>query len=199
MTKWLGLFFLTISTYLVKSQNLVESPAKEVVEISSSEVLIDTSGKYTFEDISTGKYKFMPLSTTSSTNPIHNTIYWVRFRISSKSKQKMAIIQTARSNQVLMYIPLDSIHYEVQKSGFNYTFSERNVYHNEHIFIIPVLTGERDHYYIKIISGNNFGIYIAPYSIPTYTSKTFKEALYYGFFFGIIFLAVLYRDRKSVV
>lgn len=167
------------------------------------EVLDDSLGEISFNDILSGRYnKYFysrkePMSTRevpSTSNPEYH--YWVRIRIDHEATpEKVWILEFPNQSldEVYYYTPTPSGKYKEGKFGDHFQFEERVLEHKNYELVIhPGLSGS-EYYYFKVKCEMPMEIVVLLRSLERFVSYSLNEYLMFGFFYGMILIVSLYN------
>ena len=164
-------------------------------------VLEDTTGILTFDQVKSFDYssKFLPTSKDVLHFGINTNTYWIRFRIRDLSRLK-------RRADWMMWIDfpiLDSLtFYQINsdgsvadpiETGFLLPFDSRQVDHTTFAFPLYFSDNNPYEFYIKVVSKKAKMLPIKILKKDEFYQYKSNNDVYYGMFFGVIVVMVLYN------
>lgn len=183
-------FLLVIVLLVIVENSLFAQNEKwEIIQ----EVLEDTTGKLTIEDVTSEKLdsRFDPMEISNKTTKSYPYSYWVRFKFVSVPENLVLLNANSNYKKVELYLPDSSGKFKKQEAGFNIPFKDRPIQYKDLSFIVPVQ--KEKYYYLKIeLSKIPSNVFVGFSAVDSFINYSLKDYLYYGFFFGIVFLAALY-------
>jgi signal transduction histidine kinase/CheY-like chemotaxis protein len=119
--------------------------------------------------------------------------YWVRFKLKNTSdSDKTYYLETARpiTDVVNLYEIKSQI--KVYKNGDQIPFNERAINHRQNIFKIVLGPHLEQLYYLEVSSdGETINLPLNLYNEATFLNTNYKQQLFLGLFYGVLFLAGL--------
>jgi len=163
---------------------------------SATSVLLAGQKEYTFDEIRNNpNLEFVPLSSLKENLGFSNDHYWLTFSLeNSTSKFKQYYLETARpiTDVVNLYLVDGEGQVEKQYSGDKMPFSTKTIQHRKSIFNIALEPNQKIQGYIHLKSdGEVVMLPMRLYSENSFFVLTYKEQVFYGFFYGILILACL--------
>ncbi len=161
---------------------------------SETSVLLAGQKDYSFNEIrNTPNLEFVPLSDLKENQGFSDDNYWMTFTLENKSSEHTQYyLETARpiTDIVTLYIVDDEGNVEKQHSGDKMPFSTKTIKHRKSIFDIELEPNEKIQGYIHLKSdGEVVMLPMRLYQAENFFILTYKEQVFYGFFYGILILA----------
>ncbi|GLU42525.1 7TM diverse intracellular signaling domain-containing protein [Allomuricauda sp. NBRC 101325] len=161
---------------------------------SKTSVLLAGQKDYTFDEINNNpNLNFVPLSSLKENLGFSNDHYWMSFTLENPTdKYKQFYLETARPITDIVELYLLDGTGEVQKqfSGDKIPFSKKTIQHRKSIFDIALEPHQKIQAYIHLKSdGEVVMLPMNLYSENSFFKLTYKEQVFYGFFYGILILA----------
>ncbi len=193
----LVIIFLNVFVQKVLPETLVlRDTDKDVNLYGYMLVLEDKTGKITINDLISGKYEtnFFPISKPVESFGFTNSVYWVKFRIKNLSSNPLWVIETFFTNMfyVDFYIVSDGKIVRREKTGILRPLSIRSIYYNRFSFPIFLKKGEEKEYYIRFQTESSMAIGVSIKRFPTFIKEAVKSSLFYGSYFGLILIFLVY-------
>lgn len=124
-----------------------------------------------------------------------NSSFWVRFRLKNNfRKQTHFYLETARpiTNKVIFYEVKNGKIISEQRSGDDFSFSDKTVAHRKNIFKLNLWNDESREFYIKLVSDGE--MINLPFVVmdPDYLlSRDYVEQYTYGIYYGVMLIVFL--------
>ena len=159
-------------------------------------VLVAGQTNYSFEEIiGDTTLEFVPLTSLKENLGFSNDHYWMKFTLENQSSNyKQYYLETARpiTDIVNLYLLDNEGAVLNQFSGDKIPFSKKTVQHRKSIFDIKLEPHQKVQAYIHIKSdGEVVMLPMRLYPENSFFVLTYKEQVFYGFFYGILILACL--------
>jgi len=196
-----GLFFILLflasfHTHAEKIIKLNDSEEYQVITSEYLEVMEDTTGNLTIEDMSDPSIakNFYVANRNYALNEHVGSVYWARFQIQnlSSSKRKWLLeILDSRQNDIQLY-QVDQGHiYALTKAGINGSFHNREYEHKNFIFeISPTPTPQ--YYYLRIKSDARTSFLIKISTSKFILEYGLNEYYLLGLYYGILSMMAIY-------
>ncbi len=174
------------------SQNENTTEAISLRPITS--VLLAGQKDYSFEEIRDNpNLDFVPLSGLNENLGFSNDNYWLKFSLHNAADEfEQYYLETARpiTDVVNLYLVNQTGDVQKQLSGDKISFSEKTVQHRKSIFDIELKPYQKVTAYIHLKSdGEVVMLPMDLYQEGIFLNLTYKEQVFYGFFYGILVLA----------
>ena len=187
------IFLFSASTLAQSSNNLRES-----ISIRSSATIFNAGEQeYNFESIrnEANKLPFIPLQEVKENLGFTASNYWIKFNLENSSNQaKSYYLETGRpiTDVANLYLIDSNGNVTTQFSGDKIPFATKTVLHRKSIFDIQLKAKEKMEAYIHLKSdGEVLMLPLRLYPKDTFLYLTYKEQVFYGFFYGILILAFI--------
>lgn len=163
---------------------------------SKTSILLAGQKDYSFDEIRNNpNLGFVPLSSLKENLGFSNESYWMTFNLENQSSRfKQYYLETARpiTDIVNLYLVDDEGKVEKQYSGDKMPFSNKTIQHRKSIFNIGIEPNQKIQGYIHLKSdGEVVMLPMRLYEEAKFFNLTYKEQVFYGFFYGILILACL--------
>ena len=192
---WLN-FILLLPLFCNAQFGESETSIEAISLRSKTSILLAGQQNYSFEEIiNNTNLEFVPLSSLKENLGFSNDHYWMTFALENQSSGfKQYYLETARpiTDIVNLYLMDDQGNVQQQYSGDKIPFSEKTVPHRKSIFDIKLEPHQKIQAYIHLKSdGEVVMLPIRLYQENSFFILTYKEQVFYGFFYGILILACL--------
>ncbi len=162
------------------------------------EILEDKTGKLTFEEISSDKYKdsFVRSKVKTPSFGFSKSVYWVRFNVKNESKT------TTEWYLEHDYPPIDKLTFyskSIDKAwserltGDTFPFSQRDISYRNYIFFLNPSQVNQETYYLRVQSESSLIIPLTLWNTKNFFIKVNTENYIYGIYYGIIIVMVIYN------
>jgi len=174
------------------SQNENTTEAISLRPITS--VFLAGQKDYSFEEIRDNpNLDFVPLSGLKENLGFSNDNYWLKFSLHNAADEfEQYYLETARpiTDVVNLYLVNETGDVQKQLSGDKISFSKKTVHHRKSIFDIELEPNQEITAYINLKSdGEVVMLPMNLYLKGNFFNLTYKEQVFYGFFYGILVLA----------
>ncbi len=192
---WLNGLLLLFSFVSNAQFNEVTFTNSEPISLRpTTSVLLAGQKDYSFDEIKNNpKLNFVPLSSLKENLGFSNDHYWMSFTLENPTdKYTQYYLETARPITDIVNLYLVDINGEVEKqfSGDKIPFSKKTIQHRKSIFDIALEPHQKMQAYIHLKSdGEVVMLPLNLYSENSFFKLTYKEQVFYGFFYGILILA----------
>ena len=163
---------------------------------SQASILLTGKKDLTFDTIrSNTDLPFVPLSSLEENMGFSHESYWIRFSLENPDRTASEYyLETARpiTDIVDLYLVSEDGNVQRQFSGDKIPFSKKTVAHRKSIFDISLEPLQKMEVYIHLKSDGE--VVMTPlrlYSKNAFFELTYKEQVFYGFFYGILILACI--------
>ena len=193
---WLKILFLAFPI-VSNAQNLDEQNFTEAVSLRPiTSVLLAGQNEYNLEEIRNNPaLEFVPLSSLKENLGFSNDNYWLNFSLKNTTDlYKQYYLETARpiTDVVNLFLIDETGQLEKQYSGDKIPFSKKTIQHRKSIFEIGLRPGQKIEAYIHLKSdGEVVMLPMKLYQEASFFNLTYKEQVFYGFFYGILILACI--------
>ncbi len=178
------------------------SPDSEKVSISGlMETLEDPSGKLTFDEVTSPHItkKFKSVTDSIPNYGFTDSTFWTRFAVKNSSLQ---------SNRWILEIAfplLDDVEIFIEnpgatqkkwshyRQGRQHPFDERIIYHRNILYPVTIAAGNTRTIYLKIRTGDGMIFPVTFWQDGALARKLQHEQYYFGIYYGIIIVMVLYN------
>lgn len=174
------------------SQNENTTEAISLRPITS--VFLAGQKDYSFEEIrNNSDLDFVPLSSLKENLGFSSDNYWLKFTLHNQTESfEQYYLETARpiTDIVNLYLIDETGDVQKQLSGDKISFSEKTVQHRKSIFDIELKPYQKVTAYIHLKSDGE--VVMLPMNLfqeGIFLNLTYKEQVFYGFFYGILVLA----------
>ncbi|TXE12774.1 response regulator [Seonamhaeicola algicola] len=118
--------------------------------------------------------------------------YWVNFKLkNNKNQPKTFYLETARPiTDVVNLYKINENNIELFKNGDNVPFSQKHVKHHATVFKLILPPNKIQNIYIHLKSdGETINLPLNLYSETEFLLANYKQQLFFGLFYGVLFLA----------
>ncbi|MBC72020.1 7TM diverse intracellular signaling domain-containing protein [Flagellimonas abyssi] len=191
---WLIALLLT-SISISNAQFSQNENTTEAISLRSiTTVLLAGQKNYSFEEIRDNpSLNFVPLSGLKENLGFSNDNYWLKFSLHNTADEfEQYYLETARpiTDVVNLYLVDGTGDVQKQFSGDKIPFSKKTVQHRKSIFDIELKPNQKVTAYINLKSdGEVVMLPMDLYREGNFFNLTYKEQVFYGFFYGILVLA----------
>ncbi|MGB7395447.1 MAG: 7TM diverse intracellular signaling domain-containing protein [Pricia sp.] len=162
-----------------------------------AELLIAGQKSYSFDDVAhrIETDSFRPLTNFDENIGFTEDQFWIRFQLHNPTAKTLHhYLETARpiTDGVTLYIKDSQGNLSSQKSGDAIPFNEKAVSHRKSVFRIDLAPNQTIEAFIHLKSDGE--VVMLPLDLvpeKTFLYETYKEQLFYGFFYGILILACI--------
>lgn len=207
------LIFLLSGLFALQAQMTIKDPDQGSLSLRPhAELLINPTLPNTFETILANgdNLPFKPLIDFEENYGFSEDHFWIRFQLENQTDQNLHYyLETGRpiTDEVTLFVHDESNKTMIQYSGDAIPFETKSVLHRKSIFQIDIKPKENLQVFIHLKGDGE--VMMFPLQLITqkeFLYKTYKEQLFYGFFYGILILAcIIYiffysalRDRVFV-
>lgn len=139
--------------------------------------------------------QFVPLTSLKENVGFSNENYWLRFEIENATSTPVEyFLETGRpiTDVVDLYLVDEQGNVQQQHSGDKMPFAQKSVKHRKSIFDIELEPNQRLQAYIHMKSDGEVVMFpLDLYNKDQFFNLTYKEQVFYGFFYGILILACI--------
>jgi len=162
------------------------------------EYLEDKDTKWTIKDVLSAQFSkdFVKSKVKTLTFGFTRSAYWLRFRIKNplnKEYHWYLEVNNPRIDKIKLFIPKKNKQYDVRIAGDNYPFSVRNIKHRNTVYPLTLAPFEDKTYYMRFDSGGSIIVPLLMWSPIKFLDTTVYEYTALGFFYGILFVILLYN------
>ncbi|MFD2098156.1 hybrid sensor histidine kinase/response regulator [Flagellimonas iocasae] len=163
---------------------------------SKASILLAGQKEYDFDEIRNNpNLSFVPLSNLEENVGFSNNHYWLTFSLENPSSKAIEyFLETARpiTDVVDLYLVQENGSVNYEQSGDKIPFVEKSVQHRKSIFDIKLAPHQKVEAYIHIKSDGEVVMFpLELYQKDQFINLTYKEQIFYGFFYGILILACI--------
>ena len=185
-------FFLFVYTYAQNENPYNPLTSKGQLFEYASYVNVENNPLDVKEVIASDKLHFHPLNSENLSLGFTSSKYWVRFKLeNSTQKNSIYYLETARpiTDVANLYVVnKDSI--IKYQSGDQIPFKQRQVDHRNTVFKIDLKPESVQSFYLELSSdGETINVPLNLYSESQFWQVNYKQQLFLGLFYGILFLA----------
>lgn len=147
---------------------------------------------FSIEEIISSDLEFKPISSENHSIGFTSGNFWTRFKLfNSGSESKTYYLQTARPiTDIADLYQISENDIQKLSSGDQIPFNERQVEHRETIFKIILPPKSTQQFYLHLASdGETINIPLDLYSELDFWLMNYKQQLFLGLFYGLLFLA----------
>jgi hypothetical protein len=190
--------FLTVPSWAISKVSLYDSLEYCVVSSEYIEILEDTSGQWTIDDLQTPSVasRFYSVNRNYALNEHLSSVYWVRFKLKNLSgphKKWLLEIMDSRQSEIRLYQPdLGGSSYEETSAGIDHGFDNREYQYKNFIFEIHPPAQEEHYYYLRITSKARTSFLIKITSSKYVTEYGITEYYLLGLYYGILLMMAIY-------
>ncbi|GMN11472.1 hybrid sensor histidine kinase/response regulator [Croceitalea sp. MTPC9] len=184
--------------YSIEAQSHDKVNFKESISIrSNASILSAGTQEYDFETINkkSKELPFVPLLEIKENLGFTDGNYWIKFNLENSAPQaKNYYLETGRpiTDIANLYLVRANGQVSNQYSGDKIPFGEKTVLHRKSIFNINLGANEKVEAFIHLKSdGEVLMLPLRLYEKDTFLYLTYKEQVFYGFFYGILILAFI--------
>ena len=177
--------------------HIIESPEHPVSLRPYAELLIEGEKSYTESDIPklAETKAFSPLSDFKENLGFSEGAYWMRFKLTNDTETvQYFFLETGRpiTDYVTLYLKDASGNIRTQHSGDAIPFARKTISNRKSVFRIGLEPRETLEAFIHLVSDGE--VVMLPLDLipqKTFLYGTYREQLFYGFFYGILVLACI--------
>lgn len=193
---WLNALLLLFSFVSYAQFNKSDLSTEPISLRSTTSILLAGQNDYSFDEIKNShNLNFVPLSSLKENLGFSNDHYWMTFALENPTdKFTQYYLETARpiTDIVDLYLVDDKGEVQKQFSGDKIPFSKKTIQHRKSIFDIMLEPHQKMQAYIHLKSdGEVVMLPVNLYSENSFFKLTYKEQVFYGFFYGILILACI--------
>ena len=192
------LAFLLCGAASAQAQWVITDDLESPVSLRShAELFLAGKKSYSLEEIAhlaeTGSFK--PLTDFDENIGFSQENFWMHFRLTNRTGQALHYyLETGRpiTDIVNFYFRDGTGKTTIQKSGDAIPFTEKSILHRKSVFRIDLKPGQTGEAYIHLKSDGE--VVMLPLNLvpeKSFLYETYKEQLFYGFFYGILVLACI--------
>nr|WP_297786739.1 hybrid sensor histidine kinase/response regulator [uncultured Allomuricauda sp.] len=189
------LFLITPNIFNAQSQE--NNNTGDVVSLRPiTSVLLAGQNNYSFEEVRNNpNLDFVPLTSLKENLGFSSDNYWLKFTLENTTdRYKQYYLETARpiTDVVDLFLVDETNGIEKQYSGDKIPFSKKTIQHRKSIFDIGLRPGQKIQAYIHLKSDGE--VVMLPMKLhqeASFFNLTYKEQVFYGFFYGILILACI--------
>lgn len=193
----MGILIFLFTYSISNAQNWENQNFTEAVSLRPiTSVLLAGQQDYSFEEVrSNSKLDFVPLTSLKENLGFSSDNYWLTFTLENTTDSyNQYYLETARpiTDVVNLFLIDEDNDVEKQYSGDKIPFSKKTIQHRKSIFDIGLRPGESVEAYIHLKSdGEVVMLPMELYQEASFFNLTYKEQVFYGFFYGILILACI--------
>lgn len=160
-------------------------------------ILVDKSEKLKLKDILSAKFqsRFLPNKDTFPNLNEVNASYWIRLTVDYKETEKEYVLEILNNGleSVTAYIPQPDKTYKIHQEGSAKKFRDRIIIHKNFIFKVPPSTKGTVTYFFYIKNSTPLNLVIAQKSWSLFVEYATSEYLFFGIFYGMVFILSIYN------
>lgn len=188
-------FFLT-SSIAAFAQSVADLDSNSLSLRPKTSIFMAGTKEYGFDQVLQDEsLTFVPLTSIKENIGFSNENYWLKFDIENTTAEYAEYyIETARpiTDVVNLYLVDQNGQVEQQLSGDKIHFSQKSVQHRKSIFDVQLEPFQKVSAYIHIQSDGEVVMFpLDIYKKDQFFNLTYKEQVFYGFFYGILILACI--------
>ncbi len=190
-------FTVLVLPHSINAQSQDKADLSDIVSLRPQASIFFAGNKdYGFDDIRNNpNISFVPLSSLKENMGFSDESYWLRFPLENPNPTTSHyFLETARpiTDIVELYLVDENGAVQRQYSGDKIPFSQKTVSHRKSIFDIKLEPGQKMEAYIHLASdGEVVMMPLRMYESNQFFNLTYKEQVFYGFFYGILILACI--------
>ena len=187
---------LLLPTVVLSTTLILDDRTDAISLRPNATIFMAGTTEYDFEHIQNMEdASFVPLSSLKENVGFSNENYWLKFEIENpSSKYGEYYLETARpiTDVVDLFIIDDHGAVSKQTSGDKMPFNNKTVHHRKSIFDLKLIPHQKVTAYIHIKSDGEVVMFpLQLYEKEQFFDLTYKEQVFYGFFYGILVLACI--------
>jgi len=180
------------------SQLAVEGNLKETLSLRPhAELFLAGQKEYSIHEIADiyGNGAFEPMTDFNENLGFSQDNFWIRFQLTNPTDETAHYyLETGRpiTDRVSLYIDRGEGKITSRESGDAIPFNEKDVLHRKSVFRVGLMPQQTVEAYIHLKSDGE--VVMLPLDLipeKTFLYETYKEQLFYGFFYGILVLACI--------
>jgi signal transduction histidine kinase/ActR/RegA family two-component response regulator len=190
--------FLLFVVPAVQGQLVISENLENPVSLRPhAELFIAGQKSYSLQEISnlshTGTFK--PMTEFEENLGFSEAHFWIRFYLTNRTAETVNYyLETGRpiTDQVSLYLKNGSGKIGLQKSGDAIPFNEKSISHRKSVFRVDLEPDQTVEAYVHLKSDGE--VVMLPLDLipeKSFLYQTYKEQLFYGFFYGILVLACI--------
>lgn len=192
--------FIFILTFLLacslQAQNLAFDPIDSKGSLYEYAEFTNTANRdLTFDEVIQNKYlEFSPLTSENHSLGFTSDEYWVRFQLKNSTETiQTYYLETARPiTDIVNLYQEENDGIKIFRSGDQLPFDERQVKHRLSIFKITLAPLSTTAFHLQTSSdGETINLPLQLYSQDEFFNANYKQQLFLGLFYGLLFLAGL--------
>ncbi len=186
----------SLPTVMMAATFILDGKTNAVSLRQNASIFLAGKTEYDFQDIrKNNDLAFIPLSSLKENIGFSNENYWLRFDIeNTSSAYQEYYLETGRpiTDLVDLYVVDGNGKVNKQASGDKIPFDKKTVQHRKSIFDLKLKPNEKVTAYIHIQSDGEVVMFpLQLYKKDQFFNLTYKEQVFYGFFYGILVLACI--------
>ncbi|MCP4131428.1 MAG: SpoIIE family protein phosphatase [bacterium] len=205
----MGKIFIFISSLMLVPALLSAAPTLHLEKKFKSyalgknlDILEDPKGKLSIDDVTTPElsHKFVPSQKETPNFGFSGSVYWVRTAIANsagKAKEVLLEIGYPHHDRITLYLPnpdASSRRKFIQKeAGDLKPFKEREIQHKLFLFKLHFHPGESQTIFLRFETEGSVQIPLSIWDSAAFTEKVNDEQFYFGIYYGIILVMLLYN------
>ena len=193
----IGILVFLFTSSISNAQNWENQNFTEAISLRPiTSVLLAGQKDYSFEEVrNNSNLDFVPLTSLKENLGFSSDNYWLTFTLENTTdRYKQYYLETARpiTDVVNLFLIDGENRVEKQYSGDKIPFSQKTIQHRKSIFDIGLRPGQKIEGYIHLKSdGEVVMLPMELYQEASFFNLTYKEQVFYGFFYGILILACI--------
>jgi two-component system, sensor histidine kinase LadS len=155
----------------------------------------DSSGELTLKQIlNEHSESFVKNKNEASGFGFSESAFWFRFAVINKSNVDWLLeVGYPLLDSIELYRINNSGNHEVQKSGDLLPYNNRLIKHRNFIFKLPIESGERNIYYLRVKTQSSVQVPLTLYTGIRFAEKTNQQVILFGIYFGAVLVMVFYN------
>ncbi len=192
------LLFFTFFCLILQAENVlpIENESNYSLE-GILEYVEDPGGSYTIDTIikNSESLDFTVLETDPLFLGFSDSIYWLRFTLkNSEMAEKNCILEIYNPlvDSIQFYAREDANTFRISKSGTREFFKEREIFHRNILFPFILPGNSTMTFYLRIQSSDVIILPVKIWLMEEYLYKDRNENIFYGAFFGMLLLTIVF-------
>lgn len=185
------LFLVFFFPFITRAETIIWTGQNDFIDIGDKvEVLEDTKGEFTFDQVSSNEFqqKFTASTSTNLVLGYTESVFWIKFTFQNQKDQNLVLEISQAGLPVCDYFcRTDSGKVVTYNAGSNTYLKDKIIKNSFQVF--PLQSGQHD-YYIRLTT-NSGPIPFRIYNIDTYEVKSQSQRMVYGIYLGLMIFVFL--------
>ncbi|WP_452220132.1 7TM diverse intracellular signaling domain-containing protein [Lacinutrix salivirga] len=190
---------ILLLTYLIGlsiyAQDQAYNPENSKGELYEYAEITDVNDSlYTISELISANVSYTALESDNQSLGFTSNQFWLRFKLeNSSNKAKTYYLETARPvTDIVNLYQISKIDIQKFESGDQVAFNTRQVQHRSSIFKLEIAENTTQQVYLNLSSdGETINIPLKLYNESAFWMMNYKQQLFLGLFYGLLFLAAL--------